>query len=435
MSRDNFHKGRIVLSTFGSLGDLNPFIALARGLQSRGYHPVIATSAYYRDYVCGAGLSFHPVRPDLDPEDRNMLNRAMHPRRGTEVILRDIVFPSIRDTYEDLGIVLKNTSALITHSISYAGHIFAEKNNLTWVSVVLSPIVFLSAYDMPVLQGFPYSILLEKLGMTAKRGFIKFVKFVSLRWCRPVLRLRAHLGLTPGKHPIFENQFSPQLVLAMFSNLLAQPQPDWPPHTRITGYGFYDAEAEQSDLSSELERFLSAGAPPVVFALGSVAVYTAGDFYHMAVNAAVKMNRRAVLVVGKGTDNLPAGDLPPGITAVDYAPYSKLFPRAAAIVHQGGIGTTGQALKAGKPTLVVPFAHDQPDNAHRLERLGISRTLPLRRCSTEELVRKLDELFADTESIKRAGIMGHKVRSEDGIAAACDAIETLLKADKKGHSL
>lgn len=426
MSRANRHAGRIVLTTFGSLGDLNPFIALARGLKNRGFQPVIATSEYYREYVRAAGIAFHPVRPDLDPDDKDLLHRAMHPRRGTEVILRDIIFPTIRETYKDLDAVLQNADLLITHSISYAGHIAAEKRSLTWISVVLAPIVFLSADDMPVLRGFPFPTFFEKLGPATNRLLIKFIKRFTRRWCRPVLRLRADLGLAPGKHPIFEGQYSPQLVLAMFSNALARPRSDWPLNTRITGYGFYDAAPEQNDVSPALERFLKAGPRPVVFALGSVAVYTAGDFYHMAAAAAAMLNRRAVLVVGKDTNNLPAGGLPPNMMAVDYAPYSKLFPKGAAIVHQGGIGTTGQALRAGKPTLVVPFAHDQPDNARRLERLGISKTLPLRRCSGHAMARALEALLRDSESIKRAGMIGQKMRSEDGVAAAGGAIEELL---------
>ena len=427
-SRASIHTGRIVLTTFGSLGDLNPFIALARELQDRGYRPVIATSEYYRDIICAAGIAFHPVRPDVDPKDKVLLHRAMHPRRGTEVIIREIVIPAIRKTYEDLSTILQNADVLITHSISYAGHIAAEKKSLTWISVVLAPIAFLSAHDMPVLQGLPFPTLPVILGPAINRLLIKVIERVTRRWCRRLARLRADQGLAPGKHPLFDGQYSPQLVLALFSHVLARPQPDWPPNTRITGYGFYDEASGQSDLSPELERFLKAGPPPVVFALGSVAVYTAGDFYRMAAAAAVALNRRAVLVVGLDTHNLPAGELPPNAVAVDYAPYSKLFPKAAAIVHQGGIGTTGQALQAGKPTLVVPFAHDQPDNARRLGRLGTSITLPFRRCSTGAMTRALEELLKNSEFAQRAEMIGRKVRSENGVVNACNAIEALLAA-------
>ena len=426
MRHADIHKGRIVLSTFGSLGDINPFIALARGLQQRGYQPVIATIPFYRDYVADAGLPFYPIRPDLSLEDKDLLRRAMHSVKGPAVILKDIVLPYIHESYADLNTAVKEADALITHPLSFAGHIAAEINNMPWISVVLSPIIFFSVFDVPVLSGVPFTTFLEKMGPAANRIFIRLVKSASHIWCRPIYRLRANLGLAPGEHPIFKAQYSPMLVLAMFSDLLAQPRTDWPPNTRITGYAFYDTEVERGDSFSQLEKFLNAGPPPVVFALGSVAVYRAGNFYHKAVKAAQMLGRRAVLVVGRETDNLPAEKLPSEIIAIDYTPYSELFPKAAAIVHQGGIGTTGQALKAGKPTLVVPFAHDQPDNARRLERLGISRTLSLKRCTAHTMARALEVMLQNEEVIRRADHIGEKMRSEDGVAAACDAIESVL---------
>jgi UDP:flavonoid glycosyltransferase YjiC (YdhE family) len=126
--------------------------------------------------------------------------------------------------------------------------------------------------------------------------------------------------------------------------------------------------------------------------------------------------------------DLPARELPPNAVAVDYAPYPKLFPKAAVIVHQGGIGTSGQTLQAGKPTLVVPFAHDQPDNAQRLGRLGTSKTLPFRRCATGAMTRTLEELLKNSEFAQRAEMIGRQVHSEYGVVNACNEIETLLAA-------
>ena len=431
MKPANSHRGCIVLSTFGSLGDINPFIALALGLQQRGYQAVIATIPFYRDYVADAGLPFYPIRPDLSLEDKDLLRRAMHPRKGPAVILNNIVLPHIHESYADLNAAVQKADALITHPLSFVGHIVAEKKDMPWISVVLAPITLFSAYDMPVLPGVPFTTVLEKMGPAVNRLFIRLVKCVSHIWCRPIYRLRKDVGLAPGEHPIFNTQYSPMLVLAMFSDLLARPRPDWPANTRITGYAFYDTEVEQRDSFSQLDPFLNDGPPPLVFALGSVAVYRAGDFYREAVKAAAMMGRRAVLVLGKDTDNLPAEKLPPEIIAIDYTPYSKLFPKAAAIVHQGGIGTTGQALKSGKPSLVVPFAHDQPDNARRLERLGISRTLSLKRCTAYAMARALEKLLGDEKIIRRADIVGEKVRSEDGVALAIDAIETVINSRRK----
>ena len=415
------------MTTFGSLGDLHPYIALARGLQQRGYQPIIATSAIYSDIVEAAGIEFRAVRPDLDLADIDLLHQAMHPRKGTEVVIGKLVLPYIRQTYADLNQILQPDDMLITHSISYAAHIAAQKHNLNWISVVLSPIAFFSRYDIPVLSGVPFSKHFEKWGPAVNRLIIKAIKRFTGRLCTSIYRLRSEMGLAPGRHPLFEGQHSPHLVLAMFSKLLARRQPDWPSHTRITGFGFYDAAGNLGDLAPELEKFLDAGPAPLIFALGSSAVFVAGDFYQRAAKAAAKLNRRAVLVVGKETGNLPYNQVGPDIIAVDYAPYSKLFPRAAAVIHHGGIGTTAQVLRAGKPALFVPVAHDQPDNARRVERLGISRTLPFKKCSPAAMSRELEILLGREEIKTRAEDIGKSIRSEDGIPAACDAIETERK--------
>jgi UDP:flavonoid glycosyltransferase YjiC (YdhE family) len=144
--------------------------------------------------------------------------------------------------------------------------------------------------------------------------------------------LRAEIGLPPTpESPLFEGQYSPALVLALFSKSLADKQRDWPLQTVITGFPFYDQDGE-AGMPSELLRFLDAGPPPLVFTLGSSAVLDAGRFYHHSAIAAKLLGRRAVLLVGKETRNRPAS-LPEGVVAFDYAPFSELFPRAAAIVH------------------------------------------------------------------------------------------------------
>ena len=154
----------------------------------------------------------------------------------------------------------------------------------------------------------------------------------------------AEVGLPPTRdNPLFDGQHSPALVLALFSELLSAGQPDWPAPTRVAGFVFYDRDGA-GGLSPELTRFLDAGPPPIVFTLGSAAVHDAGPFYEQSAVAARLLNRLAALLVGRQTHNRPAL-LPEGVAAFDYAPFSELFPRAAVIVHQGGVGTTGQAMR------------------------------------------------------------------------------------------
>jgi rhamnosyltransferase subunit B len=217
-------------------------------------------------------------------------------------------------------------------------------------------------------------------------------------------------------------------VLAMFSRSLAMPQPDWPPNTRITGHVFYDG-SDRDGLSPDLERFLASGPAPVVFTLGTSVVGkgpAAGYFYRESLKAARILKVRSVFLVGKDTKNRLPVPLPEGVAVVDRAPFSKLFPRAAAVVHQGGIGTVGQALRAGRPQLVVPFAFDQPDNAQRLQRLGVAEVLYPRRYAAHRAATRLGDLLRGSWYVCRAGEVSGRVLSEDGVGDACDAIEELF---------
>jgi UDP:flavonoid glycosyltransferase YjiC (YdhE family) len=243
--------------------------------------------------------------------------------------------------------------------------------------------------------------------------------------------LRAEVGLPPTSDtPLFEGQYSPSLVLAMFSKLLADRQPDWPRQAVITGFPFYDRDGA-AGMPPELVHFLDAGPPPLVFTLGSSAVVDAGPFYEHSVAAAKRLGRRAVLLVGKNPRNQPAS-LPEGIVAFAYAPYSETFPRAAVIVHQGGIGTTAQAMRSGRPMLVMPYAHDQPDNAERVKRLGIARTIARHRYTPARATAELRHLLDNPVYGPRAAEVGQQIQREDGVGAACDALEGLLRAARPG---
>ena len=140
---------------------------------------------------------------------------------------------------------------------------------------------------------------------------------------------------------------------------------------------------------NDLEQFLADGEAPIVFALGSSAVWIAGDFWDKAIAATVALGRRAVLLTGP----IVPESLPDTIRAYSYLPYSKVFPHAAAIVHQAGVGTLAQAMRAGRPQLIVPVAFDQPDNARRACALGLARTIPFRKVTAQRLTSELSMLL------------------------------------------
>ena len=420
---------RIVFSTFGTFGDVNPLIALALELKRRGHGPVLAVPEMFRPKIEPLGIGFFPVRPDQPETDKELVAKIYDRRTGTEYGLRKFLFPVLRQSYEDLLAAVQadgGADLLVTGELCYAGPIVAEKTGIRWASYVLAPFSFFSAYDPPVLPPYP-ALAKAQLALPALGHVTAWVaRRVTRTWPEPVYALRRELGLARGKDPIFDAKHSDRLVLALFSRVFGEPQPDWPAHTRVTGFVFYDGDAGRTELPSALAAFLEAGAPPLVFTLGSAAVLDAGDFYEQSARAAQMLGMRAVLLTGNDPANLPKAPLPESICVAPYAPYSRLFPRAAAIIHQGGIGTTAQALRAGRPMVVMPYSHDQPDNARRVRRLGVAKTIQRRSYTAKRASGAIREVLGDSSYVERASMIRKEMEQEDGVQAACDALEALL---------
>jgi rhamnosyltransferase subunit B len=419
---------RIVLTTVGSFGDLHPYLALAFELQARGHHPVIATADIYRARIESLGLEFHSTRPQLlaidDPQMRVMLDKVMDTKRGPEYMLREVLLPEVRGAFEDLSAAVQGADLLVSHPITFAAPLVAQVTGMPWAATLLAPVSFWSNHEPGVFANAPwFHPIASRGGPHVTRLLRKLVDLVSTPWMRPVYELRRELGLPHGEHPVFEGQYSPQLNLALFSRVLCAPQPDWPPNTHITGFPFYDGH-DHAAMPAELLTFLDAGDAPLVFTLGSAAVHVAGDFYRESAGAARMLGRRAILLTG--TDAQKPDNLPDGIVAFPYAPFGALFPHAAAIVHQGGVGTTGQALRAGVPTLIVPFSHDQPDNAARTVRLGTGRTLARAQYKAARVAHELASLLSEPSYGARAQAVGETVRAENGTRDAVDLLLTLL---------
>ena len=424
---------RIVITTFGSSGDVNPYIGLSLALKQRGHGPIIATSEYYRTPIERAGIEFRAVRPVFDPTDPGVVAAIMDPVRGGEYLVCDIAMANVRDSFADLRDAATGADLLLTHPLTFAGRLVAETLGLRWLSSVLAPMSFFSAHDLPVFAAAPQVHAARHLGLGASRSLIRMAKLAARHWADPARALRAELGLPEAPDPIFEGQHAPRGVLALFTRVLAEPQPDWPANTHITGSVFHDGAGSSSDLPRALAQFLEGGPPPIVFTLGTSAVGAAGRFYEQSAAAARQLGRRAVLLVGHDPRNRLPDPVPEDICVCDYAPYSTLFPRAAAVVHQGGIGTTAQVLRAGKPMLVVPYAHDQPDNAFRVERLGVARVLYPKHYRSARVVDALGSLLSDRAVAETSARVAASVRSEDGPATAIALIEAELGAARTGR--
>jgi UDP:flavonoid glycosyltransferase YjiC (YdhE family) len=407
-------------------------VAIALGLQSRGHQVILATGECYRRKIEALGIGFHAMRPDCAwVADPVFMRWLAHPRWGMIRAVR-VLLESLRESYEDTLAAADGADLLVGNMATYATGLVAEQKGMPWVSAMHSPTLFFSAYDSPLIPGFPgLSRRLRRLGPSVYGPLGRSINWIARGLARPWHQLREQIGLPParGFNPLTES-FSPVLHLALFSRWLADKQRDWPAQAVVTGFPWFDAD-DDALLPPKLAQFLDDGEPPLVFTLGSAVVADAGPFYHTSAAVAKLLARRAILVA-KNRRVLPP-ELPEGVVAFDYAPFSLLFPRAEAIVHHGGVGTTGQAMRAGRPSLVMPCAWDQPDNADRAARLGIARTIARTRYDPERVSAELRLLLEDPAYSQRAAEIATKVRQEDGVKAACGAIESLLQTSGQGR--
>lgn len=423
---------RILFTCFGSLGDLFPYLAVAKTLQARGHQVTVGSTALYQQQIEAESIRFTHLRCGLDryttaESVRRLLTLFFDPVRGGKVITAEMM-AQIRDTFVDTRAALVDADVVISNPLAYATPIACRERDVPWLSTVLAPMFLLSTHEPPIMTAAPWMNSLHRFSPALYRAVFALIKNATLGWTKPVYELCRELHLpAPSGHPLFEGQYSPYGTLAMFPSGFAEPQPDWPSHTRVTGFPYFATAAGEAATERKIEDFLAAGAPPMVFALGSSAVNIAGDFYVTSASIARQLGQRAVLVYGQYADqikNIPAGD---DILAIPYVAYEKLFAGASVIAHQGGIGTLAQAMRARKPMLVVPFGFDQPDNGLRIQRLGLGLTLPRDKYRVDTALPLLRNLLFEARYRQQAETVGKELAATDGASRAADCIEELVQ--------
>ncbi len=398
-------------------------IALGLELRRRGHSVVINTWEGYREKIVVSGLEFAPLRPNLDPTDTELIRKTMDSATGPEMVIREIIFPHIRQMYDDMLAAVDGADVFLNGEIVYTAASIAENTGIKWISTSLSPLCMFSSEDPNVYPQATWLEYLRPLPAVFHRSMFRVMRWTVSGWYHPYKDFRRDLGLDPDHDPIFMDKFSPLLHLALFSRAIGKPQADWPSQTIQTGFCFFD-ESETTTRPEELSSFLNEGEPPIVFTLGSAAVMDSRDFFDQSAKAAKMLGRRAVLLYGRD-QRLPSG-LDGNVVAFDFAPYSLVFPKAACVVHQAGVGTTGQVLRAGVPHLIVPFSHDQPDNAARCRRAGVAEILDRDSYTAERAAKALEPILNDDMYRTNAAALKRIVDSENGTKTACDAIEDIL---------
>ena len=412
---------RFLLTSWGSHGDLHPFLALGRGLIARGHEVTLVGHPDWAAETQAAGLRFvstgEPSREDFVAKHPDVLSMKW----GGLVSLHTLVHRAIAPSFEHvLAALLAEAPAhdvIVAHHFVFPAPIAAELTGKPFATVSLAPGVVPSAYTLP---GANFGKARTNVPGRAWNRFIWACGgLISRTMVDPAVnRLRAKHGLAPVRDAIFQAH-SPRLNLQLYSGHVAPRPPDWSAEKKIAGFCFYDPP-DAPKLAPEIEAFLAQGEPPVLFTLGSVAVQNPGHFYEHAVKTLTTLKLRGILLTGP-EKNRPA-HLPATILAASYAPYGLLMPRVRAVVHQCGIGTLSHTLRAGVPSVVCPFAFDQPNNARRLEALGgASFVLPYQR-SHHFIAAALTLLFRSNATL-HAQRLGKLIRAEDGVARACGILE------------
>jgi rhamnosyltransferase subunit B len=407
------------MTPVGSSGDVHPFIGIGRALRARGHEVVIVTAGAFESVARNAGLDFHETISARVFDEMSKHPDLWHSRKGLQFVM-GAVASSVKAGYESVAAVYQpGRTVLVGHALSVFTRLLEEKQGVPGATLHLAPSIFRSDYEQPA---FSPGITLTPAPRWLKRTFWRGIdRFLIDPLIAPKLNaFRAELGLAPVSRVLVHWVHSPRRVIALFPEWFGTPQPDWPPQLRFAGFPQYD-EADQQVLSDGLLRFLDRGDAPIAFTPGS-ANQAAGSFLRAAVDAAGRLNRRAILLT-RFAEHVPP--LPPHVHHEGYAPLSRLLPRCAALVHHGGIGTLAQALAAGVPQLTMPMGFDQPDNTTRLVRLGVARWVAPSKFTGERVARELDGLLNDPQVATSCARWSNELRGAHAIERTCDLLEQL----------
>ncbi|MDP3554904.1 glycosyltransferase [Methylocystis sp.] len=436
---------KILIATFGTLGDVNPFIGLGRALQRHGCVPVIATSEEYRDLVQSEGLDFRPMRPDLG-EISSRLNMqkgeiATKMSRSKRFLFDQVMFPHLRDAYRDVMELTKDVDGVVTHCLAFGAKAAAEQRNLPLFNVFLSPMLLFSADNPPLGTPAPFMTSRSPLAVGYNGLLIKTIEAALTLLASPLARFRDELGL-PGVRgfELLVGAPGAAATIGLFSSLLMPPVSKPTRSEIIVGHSFHDGcntpagASEPGGLPSELIEFLDSGSEPIVFTLGSLVAIDRIDYFRDCAIAARSLKRRAILLADSADVNKLRQEMSSEISVHGYVPHSLLFPRCCAVVHHGGMGSVGQALRAGKPQLVTPFCNDQFDIAERLRRLGVARTLKPKDVSADQLARNMEWLLSSANYADRARAVADEIALNDGAESAAALISQRLRRRGPGIS-
>ena len=396
---------KVLIICMGSRGDVNPFLAVALKLKEKGHEVVLCSTENFRQLIEGQGLRFISTFSQKFYEEVTTNPDLWHSWKALPTLMKKGMLPALRAIYPIIMQERTKDFVVVSTPFALAAKLAEETSGIKLVQLHLAPCMFRTLKDtsqigvMPMTDGFP--------------GWYKKVVWWLIDVCildpcikKELNRLRNELGLKPVRRILNQWLFSNCLNAAMFSRHIAQQQQDWPVPTELFDFLLYDGNEQ---VPPEAEHFLSHGEPPIVFTFGT-AFYFGKNIFLESMQALQRINARGIFLTVK-RENLPH-ELPDTIRSFPFLPLGKILPSCRAIVHHGGIGTLGQALKAGIPQLIRPLAYDQFDNAHRITTRKLGSCIRARQYSAECLSQKLLAILNDAEIIKNCRNVSRNIDSD-----------------------
>jgi UDP:flavonoid glycosyltransferase YjiC (YdhE family) len=414
---------KILISTLGSRGDVQPYLALAVGLQQAGHHVTLATSHNFTEWIQSYGVNAHPTRFSAQefmqkPETQATL-KSGNPVRQFRM-MREVMSQSAA-AMDDMWSAAQAADFVVQSGTGVGG--------LEAVSQLGLPAAFSYVIPFAPTRAFP-SFFLGPLRFSLGAGYNHLTHTLMHRvlWSGmggPMTnQWRKKLGLQPwrsyGEQRAYAQPLGIPSLYGFSQHVIPRPA-DWDVLQHITGYWFLDPPADWQPPLDVL-RFLESGPPPVYVGFGSINVGDSDSKTRLVLRALEMSGQRAVLLTGWG--GLTQLTAPPNVLFVDNAPHAWLFPRMAAVMHHGGAGTAGAGLRAGVPSIITPLTGDQCAWAERAVKLGVGPRAPgINRLTAEKLAEAIHTAVSDTAMRARAAALGEKIRAEKGVARAVEIIE------------
>jgi sterol 3beta-glucosyltransferase len=416
---------RVAVFTFGSTGDLLPFLALAVGLRARGHEVVLCAPSVYEAKVASTGVPFRRLGPPFDPAFVNALMQAaieiQDPVAQIEKIFADGVCRGAEVAFRDAVELTERSDVVVANITAAPAMAAAEAVGRPLVTGVLNHGLVPSAH-----HGFPG---LPSVGALLNPLVWRFGRWLVSRALDPHFnRFRALAGLAPSSGFAWDGVFSSTANLVAISPALAGRPPDWPAHHHVTGYWFLDEPGFVAP--PELARFLDGGDPPLIVSFGSNTERDPAATTALLIDAVRRTGRRALLQ--DGWAGLGGASLPSGFLRLGWAPYAWLLERCAGVVHHAGSGTTSAVLRAGRVSVAIPKGFDQPFWANELVRLGAGVKPAHGRLAAGALAEAIDRALGSEPMRRAAWALGERIRTEDGVGAACRVIEGVAAGSDGG---